>query len=208
MRFQQTILSNGLRVAAETYSSGYSASYGFFVRAGSRNESDPQAGLSHFLEHMMFKGTSRRTAFDINRGLDELGGNGNAYTTEEQTVYHAKVLPKFQSRIVDLLTDMMRPTLADDDFEVERKVILEEIAKYEDQPPFGAFERVMELHFGPRDLGRRVLGTTESIEAMTAERMRDYFMSKYQPSNMVFAAAGKVDFEALVAQLEQLTNPR
>ncbi|MEC8473782.1 MAG: pitrilysin family protein [Planctomycetota bacterium] len=203
--FRETTLSNGLRVAAEIDSRGYSAALGYFVQAGSRNETDQQSGLSHFLEHMMFKGTEKRSAADVSRELDELGGQGNAYTTEEQTVYYATVLPKFQDKLVDLLTDMLSPALSNEEFEVERKVILEEIAKYEDQPPFGAFERSMEVHYGPRGLGRRVLGTAESIRAMTASKMREYFSTMYRPDNMVLAATGNIDFDGLVNQVEKLT---
>ncbi|KAA5542210.1 insulinase family protein [Roseiconus nitratireducens] len=204
--FKHATLPSGLRIVAETDPRSYSMSLGYFVRAGSRNELDPQSGLSHFLEHMMFKGTARRSAEDVNRELDELGGQSNAYTTEEQTVYYATVLPKFQDRIVDLLTDMMTPTLDEQEFETERQVILEEIAKYEDQPPFGAFERAMEIHFSPRGLGRRVLGTSESIEAMTADRMRDYFHTRYRPENIVLAASGNVDFDGLVAMVQTATE--
>lgn len=204
--FRETTLSNGLRVAAEIDSRGYSAALGYFVQAGSRDETDQQSGLSHFLEHMMFKGTEKRSAADVNRELDELGGQGNAYTTEEQTVYYATVLPKFQDKLVDLLTDMLSPALSNEEFEVERKVILEEIAKYEDQPPFGAFERSMEVHYGPRGLGRRVLGTAESIRAMTASKMREYFSAMYRPDNMVLAATGNIDFDGLVSQVEKLTT--
>ncbi|TWT92669.1 M16 family metallopeptidase [Stieleria varia] len=203
--FRHATLPNGLEIVAETDPRSYSAAFGYFVRAGSRNELDCQSGLSHFLEHMMFKGTDRRSAEDVNRELDELGGQSNAYTTEEQTVYYATVLPKFQDRIIDLLSDMMTPKLDASEFETERQVILEEIAKYEDQPPFGAFERAMEVHFGPRGLGRRVLGTNESIAAMSAARMRDYFNARYRPENIVLAASGNVDFDGLVATLEQKT---
>jgi len=203
--FKHATLPNGLRVVAETDPRGYSMSLGYFVRAGSRNELDPQSGLSHFLEHMMFKGTAKRSAEDVNRELDELGGQSNAYTSEEQTVYYATVLPKFQDRIVDLLTDMMTPVLDETEFETERNVILEEIAKYEDQPPFGGFERAMEIFFSPRGLGRRVLGTAESIEAMTSERMRDYFRNRYRPENIVVAASGNVDFDGLVDTLQRQT---
>ncbi len=203
--FRETTLPNGLRIAAEIDRRGYSAALGYFVRAGSRNEVDDESGLSHFLEHMMFKGTAQRTAADVNRELDELGGQGNAYTSEEQTVYYAAVLPKFQDRIVDLLTDMLAPSLDEGEFETERQVILEEIAKYEDQPPFGAFERAMELYFGPRGLGRRVLGTDESIGAMSAKRMREYFHRRYRPENIVLAATGNVDFDGLVAEVDRRT---
>ena len=205
-QFKNAKISNGLEIVAEIDPRSYSAAFGYFVRAGSRNELDCQSGLSHFLEHMMFKGTERRSAEDVNRELDELGGQSNAYTTEEQTVYYATVLPKFQDRIIDLLTDMMTPILDEEEFETERQVILEEIAKYEDQPPFGAFERAMEVHFGPRGLGRRVLGTGESISGMTASRMRDYFNRRYRPENIVLAATGNVDFDGLVASLEQKTQ--
>lgn len=203
--FREATLDNGLRIAAEIDTRGYSAAFGYFVRAGSRDESDQEAGLSHFLEHMMFKGTRHRSAADVNRELDELGGQGNAYTSEEQTVYYATVLPKFQGRIIDLLTDMLTPSLDEGEFETERQVILEEIAKYEDQPPFGAFERAMERYFGPRGLGRRVLGTTESIRAMTADAMRNYFHRRYRPENIVLAATGNVDFDDLVAEVERRT---
>ncbi len=204
--FRNVTLDNGLQVVADIDNRGYSAAIGYFVRAGARDETDVQSGLSHFLEHMMFKGTASRSAADVNRELDELGGQSNAYTSEEQTVYYAAVLPKYQRRMVDLLSDMMRPKLDEDDFAMERQVILEEIAKYEDQPPFGAFERVMECCYGPRGLGRRVLGTTESIETMHVDTMRDYFATKYRPGNMVLAASGNVDFDDLVAQAIKVTE--
>ncbi len=204
--FRETTLSSGLRIAAEIDQRGYSAAFGYFVRSGSRDEVDVESGLSHFLEHMMFKGTDRRSAADVNRELDELGGQSNACTSEEQTVYYAAVLPKFQDRIIDLLTDMLSPKLDEDEFNTERQVILEEIAKYEDQPPFGAFERAMEVHFGPRGLGRRVLGTAESVEAMTATSMRDYFRRRYRPENIVLAASGNVDFDGLVAEVQKRTS--
>ena len=148
--FRETTLSNGLRIAAEIDQRGYSAAFGYFVRAGSRDEVDRESGLSHYLEHMMFKGTRHRSAADVNRELDELGGQSNAYTSEEQTVYYATVLPKFQDRLIDLLTDMLSPILDENEFATERQVILEEIAKYEDQPPFGAFERAMETTWPTR----------------------------------------------------------
>lgn len=204
--FRETTLPNGLRIAAEIDPRGYSASFGYFVRTGSRDETDRESGVSHFLEHMMFKGTARRSAADVNRELDELGGNSNAFTSEEQTVYYATVLPKYQDRIIDLLTDMLRPSLTQADFDTERKVVLEEIAKYEDQPPFGAFERVMERHFSPRGLGRRVLGTAESISQMDRQTMYDYFSRRYAPANIVLAAAGNVDFDGLVDMAQRLTS--
>ncbi len=205
-RTHEYSLDNGLKLIVKTDNRAPVAVVQVWYKVGGSYEYDGITGISHALEHMMFKGTRRRSAEDVNRELDELGGQSNAYTTEEQTVYYATVLPKFQDRIVDLLTDMMSPVLDESEFETERKVILEEIAKYEDQPPFGGFERAMEVHFSPRGLGRRVLGTSESIEAMTAQRMRDYFCQRYRPENIVVAATGNVDFEGLVDEVQKRTT--
>lgn len=204
--FRAVTLPSGLRIAAEVDCRGYSAAIGYFVHTGGRDEVDIESGASHFLEHMMFKGSAKRSAADVNRELDELGGQSNAYTSEEQTVYYATVLPKFQDRAVELLSDILSPALDEHEFNTERNVILEEIAKYEDQPPFGAFERAMEVYFGPRGVGRRVLGTAESIQAMTVDVMRDYFNRRYRPERIVLAATGNVDFDALVEMAEQHTR--
>ena len=129
MEFRNQTLDNGLQVIAECNPNAYSSAFGFFVNTGSRDETDVISGVSHFLEHMVFKGTPKRTAADVNRELDEIGSQSNAYTSEEHTVYYASVLPEFQANVVDLLGDIMRPSLRKEDFEVEKKVILEEIAK-------------------------------------------------------------------------------
>ena len=199
MEFRRAELPNGLEVIAECTPGAYSAAFAFFVQTGARDETDEVSGVSHFLEHMVFKGTNRRSAADVNRELDEIGSNSNAYTSEEQTVYHATVLPEYQRRVVDLLSDMMRPALREDDFNTEKKVILEEIAKYDDQPPYGAHDKCMSAFFSPPPLGRSILGTSASIEALAPEQMRRYFEARYSPSNIVLAAAGNVDFDKLVA---------
>ena len=133
MQFRNEKLANGLEVIAEVNPEAFSLSLGYFVKTGSRDESPEMAGVSHFLEHMMFKGTARRTAEDVNQELDDLGSQSNAYTSEEQTVYYMSILPEFQHASLDLLSDMMRPALRDEDFQTERQVILEEIAMYDDQ---------------------------------------------------------------------------
>lgn len=203
MEFLEHTLPNGLEIVAECNPQAHSAALGFFVRTGSRDEVPELSGVSHFLEHMMFKGTVRggRTAADVNRELDEIGSQSNAYTSEEQTVYHTTFLPEYQERAIDLLADIMRPTLTPADFETEKKVILEEIAKYDDQPPFGAFEMAMEAHFGAHPLGQSVLGTPESVGKLQPEQMREYFQQRYSPRNICLAAAGKLDFDALVRQV-------
>lgn len=203
MQFRNHTLDNGLEIVAECNEQAYSASYAFFVRTGSRDETDEISGVSHFLEHMVFKGTPTRTSVDVNRRLDEISSNSNAYTNEEQTVYYATVLPETQPEIVELLADIMRPSLRQDDFDTEKQVILEEIAKYEDQPPYGAHEKCMAAHYGTHPLGRSVLGTAESVAALKREQMMAYFLSRYSPKNIVLAAAGNVDFPALIATAEK-----
>jgi predicted Zn-dependent peptidase len=181
-------------------------SLGYFVKTGSRDESMEVAGVSHFLEHMLFKGTPRRTSVDVNRQLDDLGSQSNAFTSEEQTVYYMSVLPENQFPALDLLTDMMRPSLRDEDFQTEKQVILEEIAMYDDQPPYGAMERAMEEYFGDHPLSTRVLGTKESVSELTAEAMREYHRARYAPNNLCLVASGAVDFYALVRETQKMTK--
>ena len=167
MKFEHMVLDHGLQVVAEVNPQAYSASFGIFVNAGSRDETEANSGVSHFLEHMAFKGTASRTAEDVNRQLDEMGSHSNARTGEERTIYHATVLPEFQTPIIELLCDLMRPSLRDEDFDVEKKVILEEIMMYDDQPPFGGHERIMAAFYGEHPLSKSVLGTTETVAALT-----------------------------------------
>lgn len=203
MQFRQHRLDNGLEIIAECNPAAHSTALAFFVNTGSRDESDELWGVSHFLEHMVFKGTPRRSAADVNRELDEIGSHSNAFTSEEQTVYYATVLPEFQSRAIDLLADILRPSLRESDFDLEKQVILEEIAKYDDQPPFGATDKCMAVHFRSHPLGRSVLGTTKSVGALTPRQMQQYFAERYSPGNIVLVATGKVDFEQLVRDAEQ-----
>lgn len=203
MNYRTFTLDNGLQILAECNDQAHTTAFGFFVRAGSRDESEDIGGVSHFLEHMVFKGTPNRSAADVNLQLDEMGSHSNARTGEESTIYHAAVLPEFQSEVVELLTDIMRPSLRLEDFETEKKVIVEEIMMYADQPPYGGYETIMESFFGDHPIGQSVLGTVESVTDLTPEAMREYFRTRYSPSNMVLAAAGKVDFDQLVADVRQ-----
>lgn len=204
MEYRQHRLPNGLTIAAEVNPNAQTAAFGFFVKAGSRDENPEIEGVSHFLEHMVFKGTAERSAEEINLLLDELGSNSNARTDEESTIYHASVLPEFQSEVVALLADLMRPALRSEDFAVEKQVILEEIKMYADQPPYGGYERIMKEFFGRHPISLSVLGTESSVGQLTPDRMMDYFQDRYSPSNMLLAASGKVQFENLVQQVEQL----
>ena len=203
MNFRSHTLDNGLEIVAECNEGAYSQGLGFFVRTGSRDETDELAGVSHFLEHMVFKGTPHRSADDVNREFDELGAHYNAFTSEENTVYYAAVLPEYQESTIDILADIMRPSLREEDFEMEKKVIVEEIQMYADQPPFGMDDKIKELHYGKHPLARSVLGTVETVEALSADQMRTYFESRYSPGNLFVAAAGKIDFDALIKQVEK-----
>jgi len=200
--FKQHTLSNGLTVLAEVNESAHTAGVGFFVKTGARDETPELMGVSHFLEHMMFKGTDRRSADDVNREFDEIGANYNAYTSHEQTVYYAHVLPEVLPQAVDLFSDMLRPALRNEDFDTEKQVILEEIGMYDDRPEWRLQDRLLEEHYGKHSLGYRVLGTTQTVGALTADQMRNYFNHRYSPDNMVVSAAGRVDFDRLCADLE------
>ena len=209
IKFQHHTLPNGLTLIAETNPDAHTAAVGFFVKAGARDETPAVMGVSHFLEHMMFKGTARRTADDVNREFDELGANYNAFTSHEQTVYYAHVLPEYLPRAVDLLGDMLRPALREADFDMEKNVILEEIGMYDDRPEWRLQDQLLEDYFrtdagGDHPLGYRVLGTTDTIKALTAAQMRDYFTGRYSPDNIVVAAAGDLDFQKLIADCQTL----
>jgi predicted Zn-dependent peptidase len=215
MEFRSHRLDNGLEIIAETNDDAHSTSVAFFVRTGSRDEADDVAGVSHFLEHMCFKGTPTRSADEVNRVFDEIGAHHNAFTSEECTAYYASVLPEYQGPCVELLADILRPSLRQDDFDTEKKVILEEIQMYLDQPPFGMDDRIKELHLGGHPIARSVLGTAGSIAALTRDAMHDYFTARYSAGNVFVAAAGRVDFDALIAQVaqhcgnwESLASPR
>jgi len=198
MEFKQTTLENGLKVIAEVNPASKSLAAGFFVRTGSRDEIAQIAGVSHFLEHMMFKGTDRRTAHQVNREFDELGAVYNAFTSEENTVYFAGILPEFQTDMLDLLGDMLRPALRPEDFDIEKEVILDEIARYEDQPTHKMYEHLMAEHFRGHPLSNSVLGGPESIRALKRDDMQQYFDRRYSPGNVTLTGVGKIDWDAFV----------
>ncbi|MFN9719670.1 MAG: M16 family metallopeptidase [Planctomycetota bacterium] len=203
MNFQQTTLSNGLTLIAETNPSVYSVAVGFFVRAGSRDETLDVSGVSHFLEHMAFKGDETFSADDINRIFDEIGARYNASTSEEVTMYYAAVLPEYLERAIELLSSLMQPSLRTDDFDMEKNVILEEISMYEDQPSFVCYDNIMATHFSAHPLGQSILGSQASISALTSDQMRAYHRSHYHTGNITMVLAGKYDFHEAVALAEK-----
>src|SRR5258708_5246652 len=185
MLFHHTVLDNGLQVIAELNDQARSVASGFFVKAGSRDESPEVAGVSHFLEHMVFKGTNNRNALAVNRDFDKVGAKHNAQTSEEDTFYHVTCLPEYLPKAFDVLTDILRPSLREDDFETEKKVIIEEIRMYLDSPMSVAYEAAKAAHFGGHPLGQSILGTVDSITDLPVGKMRDYFARYYSPANIV-----------------------
>src|SRR6266404_6546082 len=179
MPFHSHTLKNGLQLIGETSPSARSVALGFFVRTGSRDEAEEVSGVTHFLEHMVFKGTPRRTALDVNRDFDRIGADYNAFTSEENTVFHAAVLPEYVPQAVDILADILRPSLRDEDFDMEKKVIIEEIGMYEDQPTWSAYDHAKKAYFADHPLGNSVLGTADSIRALTRDQMYAYFDKRY-----------------------------
>ena len=206
LEFKQTRLDNGLTIIAEVMSQARSLALGFFTRTGARDETSEISGVSHFLEHMLFKGTKNRSALEVNLEFDQMGAKYNAFTSEENTVYYAAVLPEYQQRALALWADLMRPALREDDFNTEKGVICEEIAMYKDIPHFDVLDRCRALHFGDHCCGNSVLGTTDSIRALTCQQMHDYFNRRYAPDNMVLACAGRLDWDSLVSQAAELCN--
>ncbi len=203
MEFKTKTLSNGLTLIGEINENAESAAVGFFVKTGSRDETPEVNGVSHFLEHMLFKGTEKLGPLEVNRAFDDTGAQFNAFTSEECTVYYAAVLPEYLSRVIELWTQLMRPALRDADFDMEKNVIKEEIGMYKDMPSFDVIDRCRTLHFGEHPCGNSVLGSEQSIDALTAAQMRSYFESRYAPNNIVFACAGNFDCDAVFDQVEQ-----
>ena len=201
--FKQTQLANGLQVIAEVDPDAHTAAVGFYVKTGARDEDAAVMGVSHFLEHMMFKGTETRTAADVDRDFDDIGANHNAYTSGEMTAFWAHALPERLPRVVEILSDILRPALRQGDFDDEKGVILEEIAMYEDQPFWVLYERTMEAYYRSHPLAHRVLGTRETIQALAREQMTEYFQRRYSADNTTVALAGCLDFDATVDLLSQ-----
>src|SRR6202171_2454823 len=202
MTFHSQKLANGLQLIGETSPSARSAALGFFVRTGSRDETPEVSGVSHFLEHMVFKGTPRRSAFDVNRDFDKIGASYNAFTSEENTVFYAAILPEYVPQAVDILADILRPSLRGDDFDMEKKVIIEEIGMYEDQPMWCAYDRAKKAFFADHPLGNSVLGTPASITALTREQMQAYYDRRYVAPNLTVSIAGNFDWAQVVALAE------
>ncbi len=199
--YRHATLDNGLTVIGEVDANLHTAALGFFVKTGARDESSELMGVSHFLEHMMFKGSDTRDAAAVDRDFDDLGAVHNAYTSNEMTVFYTHTLPEHLPAAEEILSDIMRPALREQDFTEEKSVILEEIAMYDDHPFWVLYERAMEAYYREHPLSHRVLGTRETITALERNQMQSYFDHRYSADNTVVACAGAIDFDAFVARI-------
>ena len=207
-RFSVTQFENGLTTVIEFMPDAVSTAVGFLVKTGARDEDAKVDGVSHFLEHMMFKGTERRGWQEINREFDQMGARYNAFTSWEETCYYAWVLNEEVYKALDLLSDMLASRLPEDEFTTEKKVILEEIARYQDMPDHVVFEEAMRTAFAGHRLSSNILGTPKSIGALTREQMLTYFRARYVPANIVLFACGNVQEPEFLAHVEKLWSTR
>jgi predicted Zn-dependent peptidase len=201
VQYKRKVLDNGLTVIAEVDPEAHTSAVGFFVKAGARDEDPAIMGVSHYLEHMMFKGSETRNAADVDRDFDAIGADHNAFTTSEMTAFWAHALPEHLPRATEILADILRPAIRAQDFDDEKKVIIEEIAMYEDQPFWVLYERTMEAYYKKFPLSHRVLGTRETVQGMDRDQMLRYFDDRYSADNTTVALAGRIDFGAVCDQL-------
>jgi len=202
VRHRCTAVEGGLTVVTEEMTDVRSVSIGFWVGTGSVDEPPARAGASHFLEHLLFKGTPERSAREIATAIDSVGGDMNAYTTKEYTTYYLRMLASDADMGVDILSDIVwRPAFRPDELESERQVILEEILMHADEPADLVHDVLSEALFPGHPLGREVLGDAGTVSSMTVEDVARFHGEHYLPGNVVVAAAGRVDHDRLVEQL-------
>ena len=196
---RRTVLPSGLRIITEAMPTVRSVAFGIWVGVGSRDETPRLAGASHFLEHLLFKGTKRRGALDIAAAMDAVGGEMNAFTAKEYTCYYARVLDTDLPLAVDVVSDMVTSSLiSTPDVESERGVILEEIAMHDDAPDDVVHDTFARAIFGDHPLGRPVLGTVDTISSVSRPSVHGYWRRRYRPSQMVVSAAGNLDHTRVV----------
>jgi predicted Zn-dependent peptidase len=201
---RRTVLPSGVRILSEQVPGARSATVGYWVAVGSRDELPNTYGSTHFLEHLLFKGTPSRTALDIAVSFDAVGGEHNAMTAKEYTCYYAKVQDRDLPMAVDVLSDMLTSSVIDvTEFENERGVILEELAMADDDPSDVTSERFFEAVFGEHPLGRPIGGSPETIEAATRDSVVAHYRANYRAQDLVITVAGAVDHDELVARVQR-----
>jgi predicted Zn-dependent peptidase len=198
-RVQRTVLPGGLRIVTESMPTVRSVAFGIWVGVGSRDEAIEDAGATHYLEHLLFKGTRRRSALEISAAMDAVGGDLNAFTAKEYTCYYARVLDEDLPLAVDVVSDMVSSSLIDaEDVDAERGVVLEEIAMRDDDPTDLVHDEFAIALYGDAPLGRPILGTIESINSLSRDGISHYYNQRYLPPNLVVAVAGNVDHDEVV----------
>ncbi|CAB4337934.1 unannotated protein [freshwater metagenome] len=204
MNVRRTVLSSGLRIVTEEVPSVRSAAIGIWVNVGSRDETPAVAGASHFLEHLLFKGTTTRTALEISSSIESVGGEMNAFTTKEYTCFYARVIDTDLPMAVDVVSDLITSSLVTaNDVDSERKVVLEEISMRDDDPSDLVQELFSDTYYGDTPIGRSILGTTESINGMSRSAVFNYYKKRYIPQDLVIAVAGNIKHKKVVEMVER-----
>jgi predicted Zn-dependent peptidase len=206
---RKDVLDNGLTILTERIEHLRSVSLGIWLKKGSRDESPSDAGVYHFIEHMLFKGTKKRTTYEIAKIMDSIGGFNDAFTSKENTCFYAKVLDEHLPIILDIFSDILvHPTFHPDDIERERKVVHEEFKMVEDTPSDLVHEVFMENFWAGHPLARPILGTLETVNALDSHRLQELFVENYVPPNMVISAAGNIDHDELRKAVEKYFDLR
>ena len=204
MSVRRTVLPSGLRIVTEEVPSVRSAAIGIWVNVGSRDETPAVAGASHFLEHLLFKGTTRRSALEISATIEAVGGEMNAFTSKEYTCFYARVIDTDLPMAIDVVSDLITSSIVSAlDVDAERKVVLEEIAMRDDDPSDLVHDLYAETYYGDTTLGRPILGTVKSIKEMSRSSVFNYYKKKYLPQDLVVAVAGNIKHKRVVAMVEE-----
>ncbi|MEX2601968.1 MAG: pitrilysin family protein [Balneolaceae bacterium] len=199
----KTSLDNGLKVVTEKVESVRSVAVGIWIKTGSRDERDQQAGITHFLEHMLFKGTEKRSAYDIALSMEAVGGYLNAFTSSEYTCYYSRCLDSQLETALDVLTDMIRNSrFPEEEIEKEKKVVIEEMKMYRDSPEDYLFEEFSGAIFSGHPLGRPIIGYEDTVNAFARKDLFNYIESRYQPWNILISVAGNVDHSRIVELIQ------
>ena len=204
MSVRRTVHASGLRIVTEEVPSVRSAAVGIWVNVGSRDETPAVAGASHFLEHLLFKGTTRRNALEISSSIEAVGGEMNAFTSKEYTCFYARVIDTDLPMAIDVVSDLITSSIVSAlDVDAERKVVLEEIAMRDDDPSDLVHDLYAETYYGDTQLGRPILGTVESIKSMSRNAVFNYYKKRYLPQDLVVAVAGNIKHKKVVEMVER-----
>ena len=204
MSVKRSVHSSGLRIVTEEVPSVRSAAVGIWVNVGSRDEAPATAGASHFLEHLLFKGTTSRTALEISSSIESVGGEMNAFTSKEYTCFYARVIDTDLPMAIDVVSDLITSSIVTAlDVDAERKVVLEEIAMRDDDPSDLVHDLFSDTYYGDTAIGRPILGTIDSIKGMSRNTVFNYYKKKYLPQDLVVAVAGNIRHKRVVAMVEE-----